>query len=77
MTPKQVLSLAIVADILDYVLPFLLLPIIGDVGDLAVIIISGGKLLVPGLIEFIPGADLLPCYTAGALLHMAKTKAIG
>ena len=77
MSPKQILAIAIVADILDYVLPFLLLPIIGDVGDIAVIIISGGRLLVPGLIELIPGADLLPCYTAGALLHMAKMKAIG
>jgi hypothetical protein len=58
-------------DILEYILPFLLTPYIGDIIDFiggVFCVISFGWLGFVALLEFIPGLDVLPVYTITWLL---------
>lgn len=66
------LFIAIIADVLDYVGFFIfLIPIIGDIPDIAVSLILTaliGKFGLIGFAEIIPFVDVVPTFTIAVLL---------
>ena len=67
------LIICVFFDVLDYAIPILRIPLIGDVFDilgLVITVVLFGWIGLISLLEFVPGLDILPMSTVNWLIWM-------